>query len=443
MDLGRRTTSFEQRVAISELAQAGQTDAQVAGTLHLSVSVVRKWRRRARAGRAGLLSQLGRPARGALSSYAAPIRETLQTLRREHPGWGPLTLQAELARPARGLTGRLPGRSQIAAFLKANTLTRPYLPRQPLAAAAPPVSGPHGEWEMDAQGMQTLPPASPVVIINIGDPYSRVLTESLACLQTRKAALADYQCALRRAFQRFGLPAGLSLDHDSVFHDPTSVSPYPSRLHLWLLALGINVRFIAVGRPTQHGYIERSHQILTHQVLDDRDLTPATLQAALDARTDFLNTTYPNRALGGQPPLVVYPAAGHSGRVYTPEREAELMDGQRVYAYLAPHTWHRRVTAKGQFELGAYRYGLGAGWGQPIVQIRFDPATLEFICQTLEGRLTRRLPARGLTPADWAGELDWQRLPTYQLAFGWTPADRRHNLLLDRQTGTTFPDNPA
>jgi hypothetical protein len=430
-------------VAISELAQAGQTDGQVAQALRLSVSVVRKWRRRARAGPAGLQSQLGRPARGALSSCAAAVQATLRTLRHDHPGWGPLTLRAELARSTHGLTGRLPGRSQIAAFLKANTLTRTYLPRQPLEPVAQPVTGPHGEWELDAQGTQTLPPACPVVIINIGDPISRVLTESLACLQTRKAALADYQCALRRAFLRFGLPAGLSLDHDTVFHDPTSASPFPSRLHLWLLALGINVRFIAVGRPTQHGFIERTHQVLTHQVLDDRTLAPATLQAALDARTDFLNTTYPNRALGGQPPLRADPSASHTGRAYTPEREADLLDCQRVYAYLAPQTWYRRVTAKGQFELGAYRYGLGAGWSQSIAQIRFDPQTLELICQTLDQRQTRRVAVCGLTAADLAGELDLERLPTYQFAFPWTPLDRRRNQLLDRPTGTTFPDNPA
>jgi transposase-like protein len=441
METGKRTTSFEQRVAIRELAQAGQTDAQVAQALRLSVSVVRKWRRRARAGRAGLLSPLGRPARGVLSSYAAAVRDKLETLRHDHPGWGPLTLQAELAHPTHGLRGRLPGRTQIAAFLKAKQLTRAYLPRQPLEPAVPPVSGPHGEWQLDAQGPQTLAPAKPVVIINIGDPYSRVLTESLACLQIRKAALADYQCALRRAFLRFGLPAGLSLDHDTVFHDPTSASPYPSRLHLWLLALGINVRFIAVARPTQHGFIERTHQVITHQVLDDRTLRPANLQVRLDARTAFLNSTYPNRALGGQPPLRADPRAAHTGRAYTPEREAALLDCQRVYAYLAPQTWYRRVTAKGQFELGTFRYGLGLGWGQPIVQIRFDPQTLELICQSLDQRQTRRLPARGLTPADWAGELDLDRLPTYQLAFDWTPADRRRNLLFNHPTGTTFPDN--
>lgn len=429
MDVGRRTTSYEQRVAIGELARSGRTDPEIAQALKLSVSVVRKWRRRGQAGPSGLLSTLGRPARGALSSCTPAVRERLLSWRQEHAGWGALTLQAELLRQGVCGPAQRPGRSQIAAWLKASGLTRPYLPHRSLAQAAAPDGAAHAEWELDAYGARSLPGGGAVVVINIGDPFTRLLTESLACLQIRKAALADYQCALRRAFLRFGLPAGLSLDHDSVFYDPTSASPFPSRLHLWLLALGVAVRFIAVAKPTQHGFIERTHQRLAHQVLDDRHLTPATLQTALDDRSAFLNGVYPSRAGGGQPPLAVYPSASHTGRVYTPEREAALLDPQRVYAYLAPQQWERRVTAKGQFELGGQRYGLGAAWGQPIVHLRFDPLTREWICQTLDAQQTQRLPARGLTPADWAGELSLDRLPTYQLAFPWSPADRRAHLL--------------
>jgi hypothetical protein len=266
MNHGPQPTSFEQRVAIGELAQAGQTDAQTAQALGLSASVVRKWRRRGRAGRAGVVSPMGRPARGPLSQAAPGIVAAIRRLRAAHPGWGPLTLQTELARPSLGLGLARPGRTQIAAFLKAEGSTRPYVPRTPLLAPPPPAAEPHAEWEMDAQGVQRVTAVGRVVVINIGDPYSRLLTESLGCLGLRKASTADYQLALRRAFLRFGLPGSLSLDHDTVFADPTSASPYPTRLHLWLLALGVGVRFIAVGRPTQHGFIEREHQVMTHHL---------------------------------------------------------------------------------------------------------------------------------------------------------------------------------
>ncbi len=52
-----RPTSTEERVAIVELAHR----------MGLSLSTVRKWRRGG--GRAALVSTMGRPARGALSTY--------------------------------------------------------------------------------------------------------------------------------------------------------------------------------------------------------------------------------------------------------------------------------------------------------------------------------------------------------------------------------------
>jgi len=316
MNQGGQATSFEQRLMIWERAQAGRTDAQIAQDLGLSQNVARKWRRRARQGRPGLVSAIGRPARGPLSQSAPVIVETVRTMRREHPGWGPLTLRTELARPSRGITAALPGRTQIAAFVRAEGASRRYAQRLPLdPPGGPPAEVPHAEWEMDAKGVQFVSGVGRVVLINIGDLVTRLLTESLGCPQITKAKTADYQLALRLAFMRFGLPLGLSLDHDSVFHDPTSASPYPARLHMWLLALGLTVRFIDIGRPTQHGFIEHEHQVVSHQVLDDTALAgPGALQPALDERCYFLNSVYPNRALGGRAPLQVFPSAAYSGR---------------------------------------------------------------------------------------------------------------------------------
>jgi hypothetical protein len=145
--------------------------------------------------------------------------------------------------------------------------------------------------------------------------------------------------------------------------------------------------------------------------------------------------------LGGQPPLQAYSAARHSGRAYSPEREASLLDAQRVYAYLAQHRWYRRVTARGQFELGTFRYGLGAVWGQQIVQLTLDPQTLELICRSADERHTQRLPAQGLQPAEWMGDLQLLQLPSYQIAFPWSGSACRLNQLFEDWAGTTLPDN--
>ncbi len=72
---------------------------------------------------------------------------------------------------------------------------------------------------------------------------------------------------LRRAFLTTGLPRRITFDHGTVFYDNTSPSPFPTRLHLWLLALGIDICFTRKRCPTDHAKIERTHQTMTLQAL--------------------------------------------------------------------------------------------------------------------------------------------------------------------------------
>ena len=82
-----------------------------------------------------------------------------------------------------------------------------------------------------------------VSLISIVDVVSCLKAESYPSLETTNAALADYQVSIRRAFLTYGLPETLTLDHGTVFSDHTTPSTFPRRLHVWLLALGIQVRF--------------------------------------------------------------------------------------------------------------------------------------------------------------------------------------------------------
>lgn len=67
-------TSLEERVRIAELATQGFSDAEIAQQVGWSLSTVRKWRRRFQTqGRPGLVTQVGRPAKGALSSFSSEV----------------------------------------------------------------------------------------------------------------------------------------------------------------------------------------------------------------------------------------------------------------------------------------------------------------------------------------------------------------------------------
>ncbi|UCC61943.1 MAG: helix-turn-helix domain containing protein [Anaerolineae bacterium] len=93
---GRRTALGE-RIEIGEQWEAGQRDPEIAATMGLSVWTVRKWRRKYQEERrSGLASRMGRPATGALGQFPLEIRDTVREMRTGHPGWGPLTILAEL-----------------------------------------------------------------------------------------------------------------------------------------------------------------------------------------------------------------------------------------------------------------------------------------------------------------------------------------------------------
>lgn len=437
-----RKTSLEERLEMGERGQAGQTDAQIAQAMDFSIWTVRKWRRKyQRTGRAGLTSALGRPATGALGQFPKQISQVVQQMRQKHPGWGPLTIRTELEDDPSLAGMKLPHRSRIAAFLNQAGLTRKYERHSELPQAqTTALQHAHQEWEMDAQGVIKVPQLGSVSVINISDLFSRLKIESYPCLDTAHPRSLDYQLVLRRAFVHYGLPERISLDHDSVFYDNASPSPYPTTLHLWLIALGIEVYFIQQPPPAEHSVIERSHQTITRQAISGQDFGEgATLQQQLSNRLEFLNTRFPSRTLGGQPPLLACPAAQHSGRAYRLEWEAELLQLHRVEAYLAQGRWFRQTSAQGQFSLGTYRYNVGQAFSHQPLEISFDPQTRELKCLSADGNRVWRFPIQGLTKADLMGELSpLTALPVYQLALPFSLSAWRQMMLANDLTGTTL-----
>ena len=227
---------------------------------------------------------------------------------------------------------------------------------------------------------------------------------------------------LRRAFLTTGLPRRVSLDHGTVFYENTSPSPFPTRLHLWLLALGIEVRFIRKRCPTDHAKIERTHQTMTLQALLGQHWPDQTaLWAGLDARRAMLNEHIPSCVLQGRAPLQAYPRASHSGRSYRPEWEAEMLDLARVFEYLANCRWFRRIRANGRLDLGGYDYYLGTTWRNQMLELRFDADQGCFFGQPASSEITLTFAPQGLTKTDLMGELGHLlALPVYQLALPFT-----------------------
>jgi hypothetical protein len=316
----------------------------------------------------------------------------------------------------------------IARFLKEEELTRPYerhseLPRSTQDAP----QAPHEEWEMDARGQENVPEVGVVTLINLNDRCSRTRLLSYPCWLgsqhvERLPATEDYQLVLRLAFAEWGLPDRIATDRDSVFYDNTSTSPFPTRMHLWLLALGILLVFGRPGRATDQGMTERSHQLWAQQVLVGHSFANwEALYWSLRQRRDFLNHHLPCATLGEVPPLVAYPEAKTPRRLYRPEWEAELLDLSRIYAYLAEGRWFRLVSTAGTVSLGNQVYGLGRAWAKQQVEITFDASEQLLVFLSADGEPIKRLAIQGITPEILMGEMGpLVDLPVFQLALPFT-----------------------
>jgi transposase len=442
MSIKGQDTSFAERVEIGERWEAGQSDAEVAQALQRPRSTIRKWRRRyQRDGRDGLVSKMGRPATGNLGHFRREIVDEVLHLREAHPGWGPLTILVEMRQDARFDGLRLPSRARIAAYLKQKEKVRKYerhhnLP-QPSAVT---VKRPHQEWEVDAQGQIAISGVGSASIINILDVFSHVKIDSLPCLRTTHANTQDYQLILRRAFVRYGLPEQISFDHDSVFYDNQTTSPFPTVVHLWLISMNVAVRFIHKAPPLEHARIERHHQTVTQQALVGQTFANADqLQKALTGRILFLNTAYPSASLHAQSPLGAFPQARQSPCPYRLEWERECLDLQRVYDYLAKGRWLRLTSSVGMFSLGSQRYNAGCKFARQTLDITFDPQTHEFVCLPEKGMSPFRLLAKGLSKEALMGELDpLTTIPNYQLALPWSRQAWRESVLCLTMHDTTL-----
>lgn len=415
-----QTTTLAERVTIAERVQAGQSSREIAEELRRPLPTIRKWRQKyLREGRAGLSSQMGRPAAGALAQTSVEMKDAILELREKHPGWGAQTLRLEIAKDKRFAGMTIPSRARISAYLKEHKKVRKYERHEDMPEPkAQAVERPHQEWEMDAQGVTTVAGLGKVSFISVLDVFSHVSIDSHACPNRRHPKSQEYQQVLRRAFIRYGLPEQVSLDHDSAFYDNKSTSPFPSVIHLWLIGLGVQVRFIHKKPPLEHARIERHHQTIAGQAFEGQIFDDETaLQRSLQARMLFLNQEYPTRALDGQPPFQAFPQARHSSRFYSLDAEAQLLDMQRIYDYLQSGRWFRQVSSVGTFSLGGHLYNATTRFADQTLEITFHGVTRKLICLPEKETTAFQLDIKGLTKAALIGNsLTLPGYTVYQLA---------------------------
>lgn len=441
-----KATNFQERIRIMELSQIGYKDSDIARQLNRSLSTVRKWRRRGiSGGHAALVSEIGRPAEGSLSTFPESLSEDVRKMRRHHPAWGPKTLRTELKK-LHYSPDELPSISSLKRFLKEADLVDPYRHHTSLPEVNCSSPGEcHEQWEMDARAHHYIAHVGVIALIDLNDRHSHARLLSYPCYLGEKRAVrypqtADYQLALRLAFSEWGMPYCLGVDHDSVFFDNDSPSPFPTRFHLWLMALGVKLTFGRKGFATDQAMTERSHQLWNNQVLKGQTFSNwESLYLALQQRRDFLNRELPCASLGEQTVIEAHPEIQYPQRIYRAEYEESIFDVERIHHYLAKCRWIRKSSQNGVVSLGGKIYNLSRGWAKQEVEITFDPDSRQLVFSKPKEQVRKYLPLKGCSKEELMGELPPKmNLPGFQFTLPFSYEDWRRTKIVVHETGTTL-----
>jgi transposase InsO family protein len=364
---------------------------------------------------------MGRPKTGVLSSFSPLMRQEIDSYRPGEEGWSAKTIFIELSLDPRFKGEPKPSISSINEYLSKRGKSKrkdkhSRLPTGPVIVA----TRAHQAWQMDSEGTKKVQGLGWVAPINVKDVAQKVYVMTYPCVlktASNHPSTADYQRTLRLSFMEWGLPEHLQTDHESVFFDNKTKSPYPTQLHLWLIGLNIELHFTPFGKPQKQGMVERSHQTMHRQITDGRSFdTPLAIFEFAQQRRQRLNEHIPSTVTQNLPPLVAHPDARFSGRQYEPLEEEQVFDLVLVQNYLAKGIWYRRIATNNTFSLGGYLYHLSKGEPGKDVEVRYNRDQDTFDCCDADGILIGYQKAKGISFKELCGDfenfLNWIQMVT-------------------------------
>ncbi|MDQ0775585.1 transposase InsO family protein [Streptomyces aurantiacus] len=226
---------------------------------------------------------------------AREVEAVVCELRRRHPSWGPRRLVHELER--RGVTP-VPSRATVYRVLVRNALIEPGVRRRRRSdyrrwerSAAMEL------WQMDIVGGILLAGGDECKMVTGIDDHSRFMV--IAKVVERATARAVCR-AFGEALVRFGVPEEVLTDNGKQFTARFgSGRPGETMFDRICRENGIIHRLTKPQSPTTTGKIERFHQTLRRELLDDSapftDLAAA--QAAVDVWLEDYNRMRPHQSL--------------------------------------------------------------------------------------------------------------------------------------------------
>ena len=294
----------EQRYRAVLAVQAGETAGVVAAQFGVSRQSVQNWLRRYRAdGLAGLVDQPRRPDTSPRQT-SAEVERVICEIRREHPRWGARRIAHELDRA--GVTP-VPSRTTVHRVLHRHGLVDVRQRRRPRESYLRwEREAPMALWQLDIVGG-----------VLVGDEHGRTVEAKIVTGvddHSRFAVIATVVAratgravclAFAEALQRYGIPAEVLTDNGKQFTARFGRGGGEVLFDRICRDNAITHRLTQPASPTTTGKVERFHQTLRRELLNDHPPFASLLaaQAAVDSWIAEYNCSRPHQGID-----MAYPA---------------------------------------------------------------------------------------------------------------------------------------
>ncbi|SEH00363.1 Transposase InsO and inactivated derivatives [Nonomuraea solani] len=282
----------EQRYRAVLAVLAGGSVTEVAREVGVARQTLSGWVSRYReSGLGGLVDRSRRP-HSSPSQMAAEVEVLVCELRRRHPRWGPVRLAHEAGR--RGADPP-PSRMGVYRALVRHGLIEPGAGRRKRVYRRWQRDAPMELWQPGIVGGVLLADGREVKVVTGVDDHSRFCVIAKAVVRATGRAVC---LAFTEALQAFGAPGEVLTDNGKQF---TARFGHGGEVLFDRICRdnAIVHRLTQPRSPTTTGKVERFHQTMRRELLDDagpfEDL--AAFQAELDAWVEQYNTARPHQSL--------------------------------------------------------------------------------------------------------------------------------------------------
>lgn len=284
----RESSVTEERLRFVVLASRGERPlSELCAEFGISRQTGHLWRSRyAEQGAAALADRSRRP-KSSPGKTKDEVERAVVEVRQRWPDWGAPKLARMLEQQDPPVKVNVRTLHRI---LERHGLIR-ATERRPRAEGRFERGAPNELWQMDFKGPQGFNKSNKVGPLSVQDDHSRYL---LVLRHLGNTRMKGVRSSLEEAFEVYGLPEGMLLDHGTPWWNPAS--PWGlTALSVWIMRLGVRLTYCGIRHPQTQGKVERMHGALQravrHRKTDPED------QAWLDQFRHEYNHVRPHAGL--------------------------------------------------------------------------------------------------------------------------------------------------